>query len=439
MLNANPMTKQFLSCGDRLDERSCLMYIPRVLDNRLTEALRAAGGVVIEGPRYCGKTTAAKQACASAVELDKEAGLLLIAQTDPSEILHGDTPRLIDEWQLAPSVWNAVRHEIDNRGKPGQFILTGSATPRDDITRHSGAGRFVRLAMETMTLAETGVSSSQISLKDLFGGTAKKTAAGGPRVHDYVRHLLRGGWPGLRDADEAGSRMVLETYVDEIARVDINLSGEMSHDPLRVRALLRSLARNTANEFPNSRLAVEASDAGQPLAEQTVRNYLDALRRIHILKDQPGWNTHLRSRIRLISNPKRHLADPSIALAAIGASKEELMRDGKALGFFFESLVVHELRALSASFGGEVFHYRDSSGLEIDAIVELRNSSWGAVEVKMPEKDIDKAAAHLLALKEKLVEDVQKRCAFLSVITSGQASYVRPDGVRVISLGHLGL
>ncbi|MDR3315100.1 MAG: DUF4143 domain-containing protein [Coriobacteriales bacterium] len=415
------------------------MYIPRVLDNRLAEALRAVGGVVIEGPRYCGKTTTAKQACASAVELDKEAGLLLIAQTDPSEILHGDTPRLIDEWQLAPSVWNAVRHEIDNRGKAGQFILTGSATPRDDITRHSGAGRFVRLAMETMTLAEMGVSSSQISLKDLFGGTAKKTAVGGPKVHDYVKHLLRGGWPGLWDADEAGSRMVLETYVDEIARMDINLPGEMSHDPLRVRALLRALARNTANEFSNSKLAVEASDAGQPLAEQTVRNYLDALRRIHILKDQPGWNTHLRSRIRLISNPKRHLADPSLALAAIGASEEELMRDGKALGFFFESLVVHELRALSASLGGEVFHYRDSSGLEIDAIVELRNSSWGAVEVKMPEKDIDKGATHLLALKEKLAENVQERCAFLSVITSGQASYVRPDGVRVISLGHLGL
>jgi predicted AAA+ superfamily ATPase len=242
----------------------------------------------------------------------------------------------------------------------------------------------------------------------------------------------------MGNSDEGSVRMVLETYVDEIARVDINLPDETSHDPVRVRALLRSLARNTANESPNSRLAAEAADGGKPIAEQTVRNYLDALRRIHILKDQPGWNTHLRSRVRLIGNPKRHLADPSIALAAIGASDEELLRDGNALGFFFESLVVHDLRALSAHIGGEVFHYRDSSGLEIDAIIELRNSAWGAVEIKMPEKDIDTGAKHLLALMKKLADPVQKRCAFLAVVTSGTASYMRPDGVRVISLGHLG-
>jgi len=241
---------------------------------------------------------------------------------------------------------------------------------------------------------------------------------------------------GARDEDSA--QMVLTGYVDEIARVDINLPDEMSHDPLRVRALLRSLARNTANEFPNSRLAAEASDAGQPLAEQTVRNYLDALRRIHILKDQPGWNTHMRSRVRLISNPKRHLADPSIALAAIGASEQTLLREGNALGFFFESLVVHDLRALSSLLDGEVYHYRDSSGLEIDAIVELRNAAWGGIEVKMPEKDIEMGAERLLALKDKLEGSVQERCAFLAVITSGQSSYIRPDGVRVISLGHLG-
>ncbi|MDR2163732.1 MAG: DUF4143 domain-containing protein [Clostridiales Family XIII bacterium] len=404
----------------------------------IKDVLAVAGGVVIEGPRYCGKTTTAKQSCASSVAFDKEPGLLLIAQTDPSEILAGDTPRLIDEWQLAPPVWNAVRHEIDERGKPGQFILTGSAVPRDDITKHSGAGRFVRLYMETMTLSERGISSSSISLAGLFSGKAKKTSTGGPSVRDYVRAMIRGGWPGLNDANEEGARMVLETYVDEISRTDINIPNEVKHDPMRVSAMLRSLSRNTANEFPISKLAAESADAGKPLTEQTVRNYLDALRRIHILKDQPSWNTHLRSRVRLIRNPKRHLADPSIALAAIGASEEELLHDGEALGFFFESLVVHDLRALSAALGGEVFHYRDSSGLEIDAIVELRNAKWGAIEVKMPEKDIDRAAKNLLALKHKLADHVQERCAFLAVVTPGKASYLRPDGVRVISLGHLG-
>ena len=418
-------------------ERRHVMYMPRIVDAILSDALAAAGGVVVEGPRFCGKTTTAKQNAQSAVELDKEAGLRLIAQADPSMILDGQTPRLIDEWQLVPTIWNAIRHEIDTRNQKGQFILTGSAVPKDEATRHSGAGRFVRIAMETMSLSEKQISLSEISFSALFDGTAKENAIGGLSVREYIDALFRGGWPGLLDASDKGARMVLENYVDEIARVDINFPGEMTHDPERVRALLRSLARNTANEFPNSKLAVEAAEGGNPLSEQTVRNYLDALRRIHILKDQHGWNTHLRSRIRLIGNPKRHLADPSIALAAIGASKEDLSRDGKALGFFFESLAVHDLRVYAKLLGGEVFHYRDSSGLEIDAIVELRSSRWAGIEIKMPENDIDMAAAHLLALKAKLADSVSERCAFLAVITSGQASYVRPDGVRVISLGHL--
>jgi len=370
--------------------------------------------------------------------LDKEAGLLAIAQADPSMMLAGETPRLIDEWQLVPALWNVVRHEIDKRSKKGQFILTGSAAPKDDVTRHSGAGRFVRIPMETMTLSEKGVSSARISLKGMFDGTANESALGGLAVKDYIDVLFQGGWPGLLDATEKGARMVLENYVDEIARVDINSPGGMTHDPFRVRALLRSLARNTANVFPNSKLAVESAVGGKPLSEQTVRNYLDALGRIHILKNQPGWNTHLRSRVRLIANPKRHLADPSIALAALGASKDELSRDGNALGFFFESLVVHELRVYAKLLGGEVFHYRDSSGLEIDAVVELRNSSWGGIEVKMPECDINTAASHLLAFKNKLADNVRQRCAFLAVITSGRTSYIRPDGVRVLSLSQLG-
>jgi predicted AAA+ superfamily ATPase len=211
----------------------------------------------------------------------------------------------------------------------------------------------------------------------------------------------------------------------------------MTHDPIRVKALLQSIARNTANEFPNSKLAAESSDTGKPLSEQTVRNYLDALRRIHILKDQPGWNTHLRSRVRLISNPKRHLADTSIALAAIGASEETLKKDGEALGFFFESLAIHDLRALVALLDGDVFHYRDSSGLEIDAILELRDGRWAGIEVKMPTSDIDKAASNLSSLKGKLEKEVADRCAFLAVLTSGTASYLRDDGICVISLGHL--
>jgi predicted AAA+ superfamily ATPase len=414
------------------------LYLPRTADRLLQDALDVVGGVIIEGPRYCGKTTTAKQFATSAVELDKETGIRLVAQADPATLLDGKTPRLIDEWQLVPAVWNVVRHEIDKRNAAGQFILTGSAVPSDDITRHSGAGRFVRLEMETMTLAEMGHSSADVSLAALFDGEREVAAIGGPTVAEYVDIMFRGGWPGLQGSSEKGASLVLRNYVDETARVDINIPNGMQHDPKRVESIIRSLARNTANEFPNSRLAAESADGGNQLAEQTVRNYLDALRRIHILKDQPGWNTHLRSRVRLISNPKRHLADPSIALAALGASAKTLLGDGEALGFFFESQVVHDLRVFGAMLDGEVFHYRDSSGLEIDAIVELRDLRWAGIEVKMPQDAIDVAAANLLACKAKLAESVAARCAFLAVITSGQASYRRSDGVYVISLGHLG-
>jgi predicted AAA+ superfamily ATPase len=413
-------------------------YINRVADTLLDKALEAAGGVVIEGPRFCGKTTTAKQRAKSSVEFDKDTGMLAIAQTDPSEAIKGPVPRLLDEWQLAPMLWNTVRHEIDAREDTGQFILTGSAVPRDDVSRHSGAGRIVRIPMETMTLAEAGISSAEVSLCALFDGEAKPTATGGRTIGEYVEFMTHGGWPRLLKSSTDAARIVLEGYVDEISRVDINKPQEAKHDPVRVRALLRSLARNTANEFPASRLAAEAGEPGYPLAEQTVRNYLDALRRIHILKDQAGWNTHIRSRVRLISNPKRHLADPSIALAALGVSPQRLLRDGETLGFFFESLVVHDLRVFASSLGGEVYHYRDSSGLEVDAIIELRDSRWGAIEVKMPEPDIDRAAAHLISLKNKLAQTVADNCAFLAVVTPGKVSYVRPDGVRVISAAHLG-
>jgi predicted AAA+ superfamily ATPase len=414
------------------------MYIPRLIDAELVKTLKAVGGVVIEGPRFCGKTTTARQIARSAVALDIDAGLRAVAQADPSLILAGETPRLIDEWQVVPSIWNAIRHEIDNRRDKGQFILTGSAVPMDDTTRHSGAGRFARVIMETMSLAEQGRITPVISLAGLFGGNAARAAADGPSVSDYIGYMLKGGWPGLLGVDEEAARVALTNYVDEIARLDISALSSTAHDPMRVRALLRSLSRNTSNEFPYSKLAIEANEGGRPLSEQAVRNYMDALRRIHILKDQQGWNTHLRSRVRLINNPKRHLADPSIALAAIGATREKLLQDGKALGFFFESLVIHDLRVYASPIGGEVFHYRDSSGLEIDAIIELRDSAWAGIEVKMPQGDIDSAAAHLLALKHKLAEHIQNRCAFLAVVTSGQVSYVRPDGVRVIALGHLG-
>jgi predicted AAA+ superfamily ATPase len=345
---------------------------------------------------------------------------------------------LIDEWQLAPEVWNAVRREIDTRATPGQFILTGSSVPRDDVTRHSGAGRILRVTMEPMTLAESGLSSGEVSLRALFNGDEVPSALGGLTVPELVEAIVRGGWPGLRQVKLAAASRVLTGYVDDISRLRLPGDGEVSHDPVRVQAVLRSLARNTANELPVARIAVEAADAGERLSDQTVRRYLDGLRRVHVLKDQPAWGTHLRARVRLIKQPKRHLTDPSLAVAALGISERQLLQDVKALGFFFESLVVRDLRVFANALDGEVFHYRDSSGLEVDAVIQLRSARWGAIEVKMPAFAIDQAAANLLALRGKLPLATQQDCAFLAVVTSNTASYQRPDGVHVISVSHLG-
>lgn len=414
-------------------------YRQRIVDQSVHRAMDTFGAVIIQGPRAAGKTTTGLQVAASSIRLDSSPEVAALAETSPSIVLGGKTPRLLDEWQLAPTLWNAVRHEVDERALPGQFVLTGSATPADDITRHSGAGRFLRVTLRPMTLAESGESIEAVTLADLFDN-AKIGGVGGPTVEDYTDLLVRGGWPALVAQPNRSPREYLSSYLDDVARVDLP-HADLRADPMRMRALIRALARNVSTEIPASKLSKESEigDPGTEVSAQTVRKYLDALTRVFVVEEQPAWATHLRSKVRLRTQPKWHFIDPSLAAAAIGASRGALLNDLNTLGLLFESLCIRDLRVYAQQLAGSVYHYRDEVGLEIDAIVELNDGRWAAFEVKMGgAKNLDLAARNLTALAGKVSEKRSDQLASLNILTAGNTTYTRPDGINVVALGHLG-
>lgn len=437
-------------------------YRERIADRLVRDALTTFGAVVIQGARAVGKTTLGQQVARSSVRLDSSPRLAELAEVSADAVLGGATPRLIDEWQLAPSLWNAVRHAVDERAVPGQFILTGSATPADDLTRHSGAGRFRRITLRPMALAESGESTGEISLASLFAAYgAVPATVGGPTVIDYAGLLVRGGWPALVAQPARSATEYLGAYLDDIARVDLP-GAAASVDPARMGALVRALARNISTEATATLLARESglsasdSDASkrggapgeaasaqsvpaQSVSAQSVRRYADALARIFVLEEQPAWAPHLRSKVRLRVSPKWHFADPSLACAALDAGPEALLADPEMLGLLFESLCVRDLRSYAQPISGSVYHYRDETGLEVDAIVELRDGRWAGFEVKLGgERAVEGAAANLRKLRGKVAESRATQLRSLNVLTAGELSYTRPDGVNVIALGHLG-
>lgn len=426
-----------------------MAYRVRIADGLVRAGLETFGAVIIQGPRAVGKTTSGLQLAASSVRLDSSPGVVTLAELSPIRVLDGPTPRLIDEWQLAPTLWNAVRHAVDDRGLAGQFILTGSATPTDDLTRHSGAGRFRRVTLRPMSLEESGDSIGAVSFADLLSasdedGRQPLGGLGGPTVEDYAALTVRGGWPALVTQPRRSATDYLTEYLDDVARTDLRFAG-LSADPVRVGALLRVLARNTATEASASKLSAEAelpasSSTNTAVSAQTVRKYLDALTRVFVVEEQPAWAVHLRSGVRLRVRPKWHFVDPSLAAAALRAHPEALLDDLEAFGPLFESLAVRDLRIYAQALGGTVYHYRDASGLEVDAIVELGDGRWSAFEVKLGgTAHVDKAAANLRALKAKVSPARASQLATLNVVTAGTESYPRPDGVNVIPLGHLHL
>lgn len=410
-------------------------YMDRCIDSSIERDLGIFGAVLIQGPKWCGKTTTAQRFAESSLSLSDPAGdfaALQLARIDPAQAIVGATPRLIDEWQEEPKLWDAIRFECDRRtGEPGQFLLTGSATPNDaDQPMHSGIGRISRLRMETMTLAELGVSTRAVSIESLFNGCAIKAALGSINGIAGIADLLcRGGWPQAVGKTTADAMRISAAYIDGVCESDVSKVDGVKRDPEKVRALLSSLARN------ESTLAGEKSlekDLGGDVSRSTLRRYTDALRRIHIIDDIPAWHPALRSPVKLRQSAKRHLADPSLAVALLGANPESLASDPKTLGLLFESLVLHDLKVYAAANDSSVSHYHDADDLEVDAVIHRRDGTWIAVEVKLGSPQIPEASANLLRLEHKLVERGERPpAAKLIVIGFGMPVHTTPEGIIV--------
>lgn len=414
------------------------VYIRRVVDDEVARRLKAARIVVLEGAKACGKTETALRACRSEVRLDTDVGARLAAAADPGLILEGAEPRLIDEWRVEPAIWNHVRQLSDDRKRPGQFILTGSAVPRDDGLRHSGAGRFSFIRMRPMCLFESDGSAGTVSLRELLAGGVSNAAPTEISVRDLARLVVRGGWPAQQGSDVGDAAQAARDYLTQIRNVDVSQVGGVRRNPIKVGRLLSSLARNVATEASDSTLARDASGPNEEMSRNTVSDYLDALKRLMIIEDLPAWAPHLRSKTPLRQAPKRHFVDPSLAAAALGAGVERLSSDVEYLGLLFESLVIRDLRVLAQPLDGEVYHYRDHNGLEVDSIVQLRDGRWCAFEVKLGgERLIEEGAATLLKFKKQIDTSRTGAPAALGVICMSGYGYSRPDGVSVIPLRSL--
>ena len=415
-------------------------YLLRVCDQELQIALQSSGAVLIEGAKWCGKTRTASIAAKSILYMqdpDNSASYQAMADTKPSLLLKGEAPRLIDEWQMAPVLWDAVRFEVDKRGDAGQFILTGSSVPADNVTAHTGTGRFSRMLMRPMSLFESNESNGTVSLGDLFDGNQAVESMSGLSIEKIAFALCRGGWPASILKNEASALRMSRDYVEAVINHDVSRVDDVEKNPERVRLLLRSLARNVATlaSIQTIKNDIEATDVS--ISDKTISSYHNALRRIFVVEDLPAWLPSMRSRSAIRTSAKRHFVDPSIATAVLRTNPEGLLNDFNTFGFLFESLCTRDIRIYAQAIDGDVFHYRDKSGLESDLIVRLRDGRWAAIEVKLGNKQIEEASQNLLALKAKIDEDKMGQASFLMVITGGQYAYRRNDGVLVVPIGCL--
>ena len=416
-----------------------LSYITRISDEELKRKLNASGALLIRGMKACGKTQSAKQLVTSMISFDRDEQVPLLMETAPERLLLGDTPRLIDEWQEYPKIWNYVRHEVDLRNETAQFILTGSSNPEESIKIHSGAGRFTILDMRTMSWQEMGYSSGEISLGKLLNGINQQASDAPTDLEFIVERIIKGGFPGLLNKSLAQAMEINRAYVDLLADVDMSRVSDVKRNPEKVRGLLRALARNVATTVDITVLEKDVKlNENTDVSRPTIYDYLEALNRLMIIEDQPAWNKHIRSSASLRKSAKRHFSDVALAVAALGLGKEALISDLKLTGFLFESLVVHDLRVYAQANDAKVYHYYDSTGLEVDAIVQKYSGEFCAFEIKLGIGQIDDAANKLLKFASILEESSSTKLQSLSVITGTGISYVRNDGVNVIALSSLG-
>ena len=417
-------------------------YLKRIADRVLQERLAASGAVLIEGPKWCGKTRTALENSKSHLFMqdpDKAISYLKAADTKPSLLLKGDTPRLLDEWQTAPVLWDAVRFMVDQRGKSGQFILTGSAVPKDNVVQHTGTGRISRLLMRPMSLYESMESNGSVSLKALFDGETEIDNFSTLTIEQIAFAIVRGGWPAsIGESEKIALRHAID-YVEAIINADVSRVDGIEKNPVRVRALLRSLSRNisTLATIRTIHDDIAMGDADESISEKTISQYLGALERIFVTENLPAWNPALRSKTAIRTSPKRQFVDPSIAAAVMRLTPSRLLEDFNYFGFLFESLCDRDLRIYAEAIDGQVFHYRDGSGLEADAVIALNDGRWAAVEVKLGSKEIEDAAVHLLELKNKVNTEKMREPSFLMILTGTEIAYRREDGVYVVPLGCL--
>ena len=414
------------------------IYRKRIADEILKRKLEGKGVVLIEGPKWCGKTTTAEQVASSILYMDnpeKKEQNINMSEFNPKRLLKGETPRLIDEWQIAPKLWDAIRFEVDHRDELGQFILTGSAVPANtkDVT-HSGTGRFTWLMMRPMTLFESGDSTGEVSLKELFEGNLDVDGSSNIDIDRLAFLICRGGWPksiGMRDEialDQAYD------YIEAVIHSDINRADNIKKNPDNVRMLMRSYARNQGTQIANTELAKDIQSN-----EETIAIYIEALKRIFVIEEMKAWNPNLRSKTAIRSSNTRYYIDPSIAAASLGIGPNDLINDLKTFGFLFETLCVRDLRVFSDAINGEVYHYRDKNGQECDAVIHLRNGKYGLIEIKLGgEKLIEEGVETLKSMKSKIDINKMNTPSFLMVITGiGDYAYQRPDGVLVVPIGCL--
>lgn len=420
-------------------------YRKRIADVLLEEKLDAMGAVLIEGPKACGKTTTAEQQARSILYMDDPESIkqnLQLAETNVKRLLQGDTPRLIDEWQIVPQLWDAVRFETDHRRGDGLFMLTGSAVPADDSkTHHTGAGRFAWLTMRPMTLWESGESTGQVSLGSLFSHSDEVEGESSLTLEDVAFAICRGGWPKSLDkkTPKAALRQVTE-YFEAITRSDISRVDGVERDEYRAKRLMRSYARlQGAMATIPTIVADMKTNEPDGMSDETVASYVKALKRIFVIEDMPAWNPNLRSKTAIRTSDTRYFVDPSLAIAALGIRPNDLLNDLETMGLFFETLCVRDLRVYADANDGNVFHYRDKSGLECDAVVHLRNGSYGLIEIKLGgDTRIEEGAANLKSLSKKIDTTRMKKPSFMMVLTAvGQYAYMRTDGVMVVPVGCL--
>jgi predicted AAA+ superfamily ATPase len=414
-------------------------YKNRISDEELQRKLSASGAVLIRGAKACGKTESAKQLANSVLHLDRDEQAQLLFDTAPKRLLLGDTPRLIDEWQVIPKLWDHVRHEVDDRKKNAQFILTGSAHPEESAKMHSGAGRFTIVDMRTMSWQELGLSTGLVKLSDLFEGKPIEIQDDRTELELIINQIIKGGFPSLINGNVRQAMDVNRAYVELLAEVDMSRVSDTRRDPQKIRSLLKSLARNTSTLVDNAVIGKDIkAHESVGLSRPTLYDYLDTLQRLMILEDQPAWSTHIRSSYTLRNSPKRHFTDVSLAVAVLGANQQLLLNDLNFTGFLFESMVVHDLRVYAQANDAKVYHYRDSSGLEVDSIVQKYNGDWSAFEIKLGTGQIEEAAENLLRFARLVDTDKSGKPKSLNIITGTGMSYTRKDGVNVIALASLG-